>query len=454
MPMTCSAHSCNNHFSKGCGKQFFRFPMKDPERLAEWVAAIKRKNWKPSDSSRICSDHFTDKDYMLRPGAMIPRLRLDAVPSVFEKPTKHLKERVKRKKSVETDKIQVPIKCNETEAQKSDQDDRIPEMKTSFTCSVPNCNNYIFKGKDKHFFRFPIKDPELLSKWLAAIDGKNWKPSDSCRICSDHFTDKDYMHPGAEIPHLQLDAVPSIFDRSSDHLQEEIGRKYDIKEESCKQPEVTNEDTQTNLKEQIACFLKNRRMSNICAVKGCKNAYIKGSGKHFFRFPMKNSEQLSKWLIAIQRGHWKPSVRSRVCGDHFSNKDYVRRPGDIIPRLRPHAVPSIFNMKKKRKGKNGEDGMMEKAVSCIDMEVQDDIPDKETHRFVDHTYSAIQNIIDRHSSCFNPSTMNLRRRVKTLQRRVQRQRHTITKLCSIITQLERKNGTDHDNCKLTPPNRQ
>ncbi|CAH2292992.1 THAP domain-containing 1-like [Pelobates cultripes] len=280
--------------------------MKDPERLSEWVAAIKRKNWKPSDSSRICSDHFTDKDYMLRPGAMIPRLRLDAVPSVFEKPTKHLKERVKRKKSVETDKTQVPIKCNETEAQKSDQDDR------------------------KH----------LWVHWV------------QCATCDNLF-------------------------------------------------EIL-----------IACFLKNRQMSNICAVKGCKNAYIKGSGKHFFRFPMKNSEQLSKWLIAIQRGHWKPSVRSRICVDHFSNKDYVRRPGDIIPRLRPHAVPSIFNIKRK----NVKDGMIEKAVSCIDMVVQDDIPEKETHRFVDHTYSAVQNIIDRHSSCLNPSTMNLRRRVKTLQR--------------------------------------
>ncbi|CAH2292989.1 THAP domain-containing 1-like [Pelobates cultripes] len=116
--------------------------MKDPERLSEWVAAIKRKNWKPSDSSRICSDHFTDKDYMLRPGAMIPRLRLDAVPSVFEKPTKHLKERVKRKKSVETDKTQVPIKCNETEAKRSDQKQAPTNTNFCFAFVLPPPNNY------------------------------------------------------------------------------------------------------------------------------------------------------------------------------------------------------------------------------------------------------------------------------------------------------------------------
>lgn len=51
--------------------------------MKKWIEAIKRKNFKPSQHSRICSDHFTNEDFQIRPGASRPLLRLDATPSVF-----------------------------------------------------------------------------------------------------------------------------------------------------------------------------------------------------------------------------------------------------------------------------------------------------------------------------------------------------------------------------------
>lgn len=51
--------------------------------MKKWVEAIKRKNFIPSQHSRICSVHFTSNDYQIRPDASRPVLRLNAFPSVF-----------------------------------------------------------------------------------------------------------------------------------------------------------------------------------------------------------------------------------------------------------------------------------------------------------------------------------------------------------------------------------
>ncbi|KAM9299287.1 uncharacterized protein PAF06_016335 [Gastrophryne carolinensis] len=77
----CSMFGCKNRMHKGCGKHFFRFPLKDPERLEKWIEAVQRDDWKPTLHSKVCSDHFTEKDYMIRPGAACPYLRVDAVPT-------------------------------------------------------------------------------------------------------------------------------------------------------------------------------------------------------------------------------------------------------------------------------------------------------------------------------------------------------------------------------------
>lgn len=64
----------------------FRFPVKKPELLAQWVAAVRRDSFKPTASTCLCSDHFLKSDYEERPGANLPKLKPDAVPSVFSFP--------------------------------------------------------------------------------------------------------------------------------------------------------------------------------------------------------------------------------------------------------------------------------------------------------------------------------------------------------------------------------
>lgn len=69
---------------------FFRFPLKDVVTLKKWVVAMRRENFTPSASSRLCSDHFRTEDFQVRPGAVSRWLKEGAVPSVFEFPD-HLK---------------------------------------------------------------------------------------------------------------------------------------------------------------------------------------------------------------------------------------------------------------------------------------------------------------------------------------------------------------------------
>ena len=45
-------------------KSFYRFPV-DPAQRQKWVAAVNRKNWSPSECSRLCSDHFVSSKFII-----------------------------------------------------------------------------------------------------------------------------------------------------------------------------------------------------------------------------------------------------------------------------------------------------------------------------------------------------------------------------------------------------
>ncbi|KAM9330604.1 THAP domain-containing protein 3-like [Gastrophryne carolinensis] len=342
MPMTCVAYGCNNHFVKGCGKQFFRFPMKDPERLTQWVVAIRRKNWRPSASSRICSDHFTNKDYMLRPGALVPRLRLDAVPSIFEGFPKRLKDRLQRKKKNMDE--HVVVICSQMETQNADQ-------------------------------LGPVKE-ETIDPSLSTENSE----------------------------HLSGDAVTakSLLPPTTTSLSEGLGNvKRDLK----------------------AKHGPLERRSRTCVVYGCNNTLVKGSGKRFFRFPLTNPKRLRRWIHALQITEWALSTSSRICSDHFGDHDFIVTPGMDKLRFSAKPVPSVFKAKSRKSLKLEAIGE-EQAMGSL--------------RPPDHTYSAVHNAMDVPSP--KPDTSELKKKVKTLQRQVQRQRHTIKKLSERLSLLQKNKG--------------
>ena len=53
-------------------------------------------------------------------------------------------------------------------------------------CCAVGCNNLCEKGNGLSFYTFPT-DPDRRSKWIAAVNRKEWYPTEHTVICSEHF---------------------------------------------------------------------------------------------------------------------------------------------------------------------------------------------------------------------------------------------------------------------------
>lgn len=81
---------------------FFSFP-KDPDLQNKWVIATKRKGFSPSRSSKLCSQHFEEKDFEV--GGLRRRLKNGAIPSIFDFPLHLQKQQTKRREIIVRNKV-------------------------------------------------------------------------------------------------------------------------------------------------------------------------------------------------------------------------------------------------------------------------------------------------------------------------------------------------------------
>lgn len=103
----CSAFGCKNKWNKDSLLTWHKFP-RDERIKAVWVQKIRRKNWAPSSTSRICSEHFTtDCFYSRHLSNSRTRLRNNAIPTIF-KFSNHLLKVTKGKKATECDSDAIP----------------------------------------------------------------------------------------------------------------------------------------------------------------------------------------------------------------------------------------------------------------------------------------------------------------------------------------------------------
>ncbi|TRZ00106.1 hypothetical protein DNTS_020302 [Danionella cerebrum] len=78
-------------------------------------------------------------------------------------------------------------------------------------CCAYNCQN-IVGTNNLSFHGFPLKDINLLKKWLKHLRWKGWKPNQSSKICSEHFEKKCFIEGSeGQKAKLQSWAVPTIF---------------------------------------------------------------------------------------------------------------------------------------------------------------------------------------------------------------------------------------------------
>ena len=65
---TCVVYGCTNRQEKGGNISFFHFPHKNPPVLKQWANAVNPLHWFPKDHSLICSVHFKESCFIVRPG--------------------------------------------------------------------------------------------------------------------------------------------------------------------------------------------------------------------------------------------------------------------------------------------------------------------------------------------------------------------------------------------------
>ena len=87
----CIAFGCKNRSEDyHCDISFFRLPLKNQQLLKQWLIKLQLKDPPLKETSRICSEHFTEDCFErdlkaeLMPGTKSKRtLKVDAVPTVF-----------------------------------------------------------------------------------------------------------------------------------------------------------------------------------------------------------------------------------------------------------------------------------------------------------------------------------------------------------------------------------
>ena len=105
---TCVVYGCTNRQEKGGNISFFHFPHKNPPVLKQWVNAVNRLHWFSKDPSLICSVHFKESCFIVRPGKRGRLLKDGAVPTEFPTHPSHLQHQTCKRKSPKKRDIQEP----------------------------------------------------------------------------------------------------------------------------------------------------------------------------------------------------------------------------------------------------------------------------------------------------------------------------------------------------------
>ncbi|XP_049809584.1 THAP domain-containing protein 5-like [Schistocerca nitens] len=116
MPYRCCVPNCRGNYDGGPKVTVFKFP-EDEATRKKWLSSIRRDNFTPSSSSRVCHVHFHKDDViwetqivdertgqLLRAPLLKPRLRPDAVPSLLPNCPSYLSKEESRREGPEEKK--------------------------------------------------------------------------------------------------------------------------------------------------------------------------------------------------------------------------------------------------------------------------------------------------------------------------------------------------------------
>ena len=138
---TCVVYGCTNRQEKGGNISFFHFPHKNPPVLKQWANAVNRLHWFPKDHSLICSVHFKESCFIVRPGKRGRLLKDGAVPTEFPTHPSHLQHQTHKRKSPKKRDIQEPL-MNESPSKKVKKRTYVNRTLIAYKVKIENYLNY------------------------------------------------------------------------------------------------------------------------------------------------------------------------------------------------------------------------------------------------------------------------------------------------------------------------
>uniref|UniRef100_A0A8D0GZC1 THAP domain-containing protein 1 n=1 Tax=Sphenodon punctatus TaxID=8508 RepID=A0A8D0GZC1_SPHPU len=163
MVQSCSAYRCRNRYDKEKPISFHKFPLTKPDLCKKWEAAVKRKNFKPTKYSSICSEHFTTDCFKRECNNKL--LKDNAVPTIF---------------------------CFTEPSEKIDQAEEQPEDLSPPSPPPPPPPS-----------SFPQVDPRLVDPSIGLLMPPLHTPNNLAVFCDHNYTVEDTVHQRKRIQQLE-----------------------------------------------------------------------------------------------------------------------------------------------------------------------------------------------------------------------------------------------------------
>ena len=97
------------------------------------------------------------------------------------------------------------------------------------------------------FHNLPLKDFDLLQKWVIATKPENFTPATNSYFCSKHFLPDDVYYLGADKQRLKVSVVPFVF-----AFPERLQQKEKVRKPPSKRNAEENVESSASLKDQTA----------------------------------------------------------------------------------------------------------------------------------------------------------------------------------------------------------
>lgn len=295
-------------------------------------------------SHYLCSEHFTDSDYA---DPLKKKLLWSAVPSVRIRGRSLTATELKAPKSpISSQQRPAPLhegsSHNDTMMERREAMEKTIRTGHKACCAARWCES-TGRNRNLKFFRFPLDD--RCDKWRRFADRDDLasltpaEMNTGYRLCSEHFTDRDYMDPYKT--RLLCSAVPSVkFAESSQllflHVKVIPGEASPSQDERAGERVAAVDKTSTQELPR-GLQVEHRQLRHTCAALWCD----KGSTK-FFRFP--KDDRCKAWVEFTERKDLAELSKEqlnrsyRLCALHFKDKDYN---DPRKTRLVWNAVPSV-----------------------------------------------------------------------------------------------------------------